>query len=263
MLCNYTSPLFTLGVLFWDSADIRNAFLMSKLDERVVRAVIYLLLWRYAAVDVIKLGCYIIGIIVIRHRLTDKCNATVADLLPTLGEVDMSFLPGVAINMAASSSDLFDSSSSADDTSTDLSDTIDTSSDDDDEPDDEPISKKSRRISEREPIEKSAWWYLLLSPLRKEDIENDPHGKVAEQLRRAFRMSHSWYNERILESDIQMWWPDWHDYQIDAFGRIVGHLVELKWMGFLHVLGKGANHFSVSQKPLWLRKSTVRSSSSW
>ncbi len=53
--------------------------------------------------------------------MTDKCKATVAALLPTLGGVDMSFLLGVAINVPALSSDLFNSCSSADDTSTDLS----------------------------------------------------------------------------------------------------------------------------------------------
>ena len=161
----------------------------------------------------------------------------------------MSFLPSVAINMPASSSDLLNSSSSSDDSTTDSSDAIDTTSDGENEPDEEPISKKSRRIYERKPIEKSAWWYLFLSPLAKEEMENDPHSKVAEQFKRAFRMSYLLYNEHILEFAIRMWWPDWHEYQVDAFGRIVGNL-ELKLMGCLNVLGKGADHFSVSLQTL-------------
>ncbi len=99
----------------------------------------------------------------------------------------MSFLPRVTINIPASCSDLFNSSGSADDTSTDSSGAINTSSNDEDEPeDDEPKSKKSCRIYQQKPIEKSAWWYLFLSPLAKEEMENDPHGKVASQFGRAF-----------------------------------------------------------------------------
>ncbi len=102
--------------------------------------------------------------------MVDECKAAVAALMPTLGGVDMSFLPAFAVN-TPTSSDLLDSSSSADNATTDSSDAIDTS--DEEEDDDEPcydalISKKSRRIYERRPIEKSAWWYLFLSPLSKE-----------------------------------------------------------------------------------------------
>ena len=59
------------------------------------------MLQRYAAVYHI-LG-FIICVIVIAIDMTDECKAVVAALLPTLGGVDMPFLPGFAVNTSTSS----------------------------------------------------------------------------------------------------------------------------------------------------------------
>ena len=100
----------------------------------------------------------------------DECKAAVAALLPKVEGVDMSFLPVFRVNTPTSSD--FDSSnkndSSGDDDTSDSDAVVSNSDSDDDDAEVEPIAKKSCRVYERKPMEKSAWWYLFLSPLAKE-----------------------------------------------------------------------------------------------
>jgi hypothetical protein len=84
--------------------------------------------------------------------MIDECKAAVANLLPTLDGVDMSFLPACNDNTTPSS-DLLDSSSSDADNTSDSSssDDIDTSNDEEDHVDEEAadnvqIAKRIRRV---------------------------------------------------------------------------------------------------------------------
>ena len=51
--------------------------------------------------------------------------------------------------------------------------------------------------------------------------------------------------KRFWNSLSKMWWPDWHDLKVDAFGRPVAYL-ELKLLGALCTLGNLTTHFMVS-----------------
>ncbi|KAI2511223.1 Plant transposon protein [Fragilaria crotonensis] len=107
-----------------------------------------------------------------------------------------------------------------------------------------PMPKRARRVYVRNPMNTSAWWTAFLSQEAKAIQLNDPDGKVATSFRRAFRVPYMVFKERILDFSVRMWWPEWHEYKVDAFGRPVGNL-ELKLLGCLNTLGMGANHFSV------------------
>ena len=48
----------------------------------------------------------------------------------------------------------------------------------------------------------------------------------------------------ILGFSVRLWWPQWHEYKVDAFGR-PNACLELKLRGCLNMLGMGTNHFSV------------------
>ena len=163
-------------------------------------------------------------------------------LLPKVKGVDMSFLPnGGVVDMPSLADD--DSSSSAE--STDDDDTSD-SSDDDNQPDDDvPNAKRSRRVHQRRPMNQCAWWNYFLSPEAKKELLDEPDGKVAIQFRQAFRLPYLLFKVKIFEFAVRMWWPDWKEYKVDAFGRPVAYL-ELKLLGCLNVLGHGADHSSVS-----------------
>ena len=164
-------------------------------------------------------------------------------LLPKVKGVDMSFLPnGGVVDMPTLADD--DSSSSAD--STDDDDTSDSSSDDDNQPNDVPNAKRARQVHRRRPMNQCTWWNYFLLPEAKKELLDEPGGKVAIQFRQAFRLPYLLLKVKIFDFAVRMWWPDWKEYKVDAFGRPVAYL-ELKLLGSLNVLGHGAaDHSSVS-----------------
>ena len=181
-------------------------------------------------------------------------------LLPRVEGVDMSFLLaiGAGVNVSAFAAgdrflcvDSSDNSSATTDDSDNASDSDDASNSNDDDDDDDdavpmmPMPKKARRVYVRKPMNNCAWWTAFLSQEAKAILINEPDGKDATSFRRAFRVPYSVFKEKILDFSVQMWWPEWHEFKVDAFGRPVGFL-ELKLLGCLNTLGMGANHFSVS-----------------
>jgi hypothetical protein len=171
-------------------------------------------------------------------------------LLPKVVGVDKSsFLPtvgkhyqGFFINSSSeySTADSDDASEDSDD------DTSDTSNDDDqlDVASPTPPPKKTRRVYVRKPMHSSAWWTVFLSQEANAILINDPHGKDATSFRLEFRVHYLVFKEKILDFSERMWWPEWHEYKVDAFGYPVGCL-ELKLLGCLNTLGMGTNHFFV------------------
>ena len=169
-----------------------------------------------------------------------ELNAAVGALVPTVAGVDMSFmsfLPNSGVCMPTTSAD--DDSSSNDDTPSD------SSSNDDNQPADAPIAKRTRRVHQRRPMNSSTWWTYFVSPEANAQLLDEPDGKLAKQFRQAFRLSYLSFRVKIFDFAVKTWWPDWEEYQVDAFGRPVGYL-ELKLLGCLNVLGLGSDHSAVS-----------------
>ena len=159
-----------------------------------------------------------------------ECNAKVAALRPSVTGVDMSFLPtttGGVNDCSTSDNDSDKSTDSSDDASDSNAKVPDNAV---------PLAKKIRRTHVRKPMNSSTWWTLFLSPDAKASFVNEPDGKDANVFRRAFRVPYSLFKEKILDFSVRMWWPEWHEYKVDAFGRPVGYLV-LKLLGALNMLG--------------------------
>ena len=183
---------------------------------------------------------------------------TLAALIPSAVGVHMSFLSTVT-GVALSNEDADDSSDDdAESTSTNEGDS-DVSSDADSTCDEQeqaqqlpnmipivPVPVRHRRRTfARKPMNQNTFWTSFLSPKMKAVYFTDPDGRESSQFRRAFRVPYSLLKEKILEFSIQMWWPDWHDFKVDAFGRPVAYL-ELKLLGALCTLGNSTTHFMVS-----------------
>ena len=175
--------------------------------------------------------------------MIEECNATVAGLLPSVTDVDMSFLNTIGgVNLSTADNVGYDSS---DKSSTDSDEDASDSDSDDKLPDNAlPIAKRIRRTHARKPMNTSTWWTLFLSPEAKASYVSEPDGRDAKVFRRAFRIPYSLFKEKILDFSVRMWWPEWHEYKVDAFGRPVGYL-EVKLLGVLNSLGHAASHFSV------------------
>ena len=137
-------------------------------------------------------------------------TAPVAAFLPTVNGVDMSFLPNGGLRSYPLEDDSSSSADNTSDTGDDSSDdnTSDSSGNDDNQPNEAPITKKTRQVHPRRPMNDSACWHYFLAPEARAELLRDPDGKLANQFRKAFRLPYLSFKTKIFDFAVKTWWPD-------------------------------------------------------